>query len=222
MSSPIDSNSVLDSPISDPGTPGVQVAPSFPELDPNGPDPPSHPANNGAKTERSVRRRWRQPTKQEWSQPVTREPYHDYVHQLVEAGWENLRDLDNYMSLAQGPGTTRPLVISVLDISDDSQVKQWPVISDERELRRFMKDQTRDGVKVRLYMAEYPDCPAASTIEAFGSSFKLDPRLLNWQSTVLAMYLRLRSAIGRRLSAFVLAYWTRLRIHAPLRRNSMF
>jgi hypothetical protein len=176
MSSPIDSNSVLDSPISDPGTPGVQVAPSFPELDPNDRDPPSHPANNGAKTERSVRRRWRQPTKQEWSQPVAREPYHDYVHQLVEAGWENLRDLDNYMSLAQGPGTTRPLVISVLDISDGSQVKHWPVISDERELRRFMKDQTRDGVKVRLYMAEYPDCPEASTIEAFGSSFKLDSR----------------------------------------------
>jgi hypothetical protein len=26
------------------------------------------------------------------------EPYHEYVHQLVDAGWDNLKGLDDYMS----------------------------------------------------------------------------------------------------------------------------
>jgi hypothetical protein len=39
-----------------------------------------------------------------------------------------------------------------------------------------MKEETREGIKVRLYMAEYPDAPRAATIEAFGNAFKLDPR----------------------------------------------
>lgn len=174
MSSTIGSVSVLESPTSDPGSPGVRVAPSFPDLGVN--NTTSFPINSDAKQEHSVRRRWRKSARPEWNQSIAREPYHEYVHQLVDAGWENLRDLDNYMIAGQRPGPVRPLVISVLDISSDSQVKQWPVITDEHELSRFIKDQTREDAKVRLYLAEYPDAPRASTIEAFGNSFKLDPR----------------------------------------------
>ena len=174
MSSANDSVSVLESPASDPGSPGAEVAPSFPDLGAN--NTASFPIEKDTKPERSLRRRWRKSTKQEWTQPIARAPYHQYVHQLVDAGWENLRDLDNYMIAGQPNGPTRPLVISVLDISNDSQLKQWPVITDEHELSRFIKEQTREDVKVRLYLAEYPDAPRASTIEAFGNSFKLDPR----------------------------------------------
>lgn len=174
--SPNDTVSVLDSPTSDPGSPAVQVAPSFPNFTVNDHDTLSPTAEDDTKTERSVKRRWRKGPKQEWAQPTAREPYHEYVHQLVRAGWENLRDLDNYMSAAQPPIPARPLVISVLDISEDSKLKEWPVITGEHELSKFMKEETREGVNVRLYLAEYPEAPRASTIEAFGSSFKLDPR----------------------------------------------
>lgn len=176
MSLASDSVSVLESPASSPTTREVKIAPAFPDLGANNGHASSAAIDHDTKTEHSVRRRWRGTTKQQWTQPSAREPYHEYVHKLVDAGWENLRDLDNYMSTGQGPGPIRPLVISVLDISDDSKLKQWPVISDENELQRFMNEETRDGVKVRLYMAEYPDAPRASTIEAFGNSFKLDPR----------------------------------------------
>jgi hypothetical protein len=114
MSSANDSVSVLESPASDPGSPGAEVAPSFPDLGAN--NTASFPIENDTKPERSLRRRWRKSTKQEWTQPIARAPYHQYVHQLVDAGWENLRDLDNYMIAGQPNGPTRPLVISVLDI----------------------------------------------------------------------------------------------------------
>ena len=173
----MDSVSVPESLPTDPGSPVGQTVSSF--LDQganNGRGPSREPTDNDTKTDRSLRRRWRKALKQEWTQPIVRGPYHEYVHKLVEAGWENLRDLDNYMSAGQNPGPNRPLIISVLDISNDSQLKLWPVITSEDELSSFMKQQTRNGVKVRLYMAEYPDCPRASTVEAFGGAFKLDPR----------------------------------------------
>jgi hypothetical protein len=176
MSSRIDLASVLESPASDPGSPVGGTTSSFPDQGANNDRGPSRQPTGDTKTEHSLRRRWRKAVKQEWTQPIVRGPYHAYVHKLVEAGWENLRDLDNYMSASQRLGPNQPLIISVLDISDDSQLKVWPVITDENELSSFMETQTRDGVSVRLYMAEYPDCPRASTIEAFGGAFKLDPR----------------------------------------------
>jgi hypothetical protein len=171
MSSPIDSVSISEGA----GNPEVQARPSNPASVAKGRDPASQPSENEVKLRRSLRRRWRTATKEEWAQPVARGPYHEYVHQLVEAGWENLRDLDNYMSAEQQPGP-KPLIISVLDISNNSQLKEWPVISAEHELSSFIADRSREGVKVRFYMAEYSGRPRASTIEAFGSSFKLDPR----------------------------------------------
>jgi hypothetical protein len=176
MSLANDSVSVLESPTSGRATGEFKIAPASPDLGANNGNASSAAIDNDTKTERSTRRRWRGSKKQEWTQPSVRGPYHEYVHKLVDAGWENLRDLDSYMSAGQRPGPTRPLVMSVLDITDDSKLKHWPVISDEKELHRFMKEETREGIKVRLYMAEYPDAPRAATIEAFGNAFKLDPR----------------------------------------------
>lgn len=116
---------------------------------------------------------------QEWNQPGIRlGPYHDYVRRLVAAGWDNLLDLDDYMTAA--PKQQGGLVVSVLDISDDFQQKQWPDLNSTHELRKFLKGQNRDGAKVRLYAAEYQGIPDASVIEAFGNALNLDPRFFLW------------------------------------------
>jgi hypothetical protein len=119
---------------------------------------------------------------QDWEQRNERQPYHKYVHQLVGAGWDNLLDLDNYLRTApaQEPG----LVISVLDIEHPAEggfkKKRWPDLCNEHDLMEFVKKGKADDVKVRLYMAEYNDCPATCLIEAFGSALKLDPRFFSW------------------------------------------
>jgi hypothetical protein len=106
-----------------------------------------------------------------------REPYHEYVHQLVDAGWDNLKGLDDYMS---EDWEDRDLAISVLDITDGFQQMRFPDIHDELELKRFLSEESRDGVKVRLYMAEQRGRLASGVIEAFGSVLGLDPRFFQW------------------------------------------
>ena len=174
--STVDSISTSDSAVAESGQGEVRDPRSKTDPGPRNRNPASQPLENESGLRRSLRRRWRAATKEEWEQPIVRKPYHEYVHQLVEAGWENLRDLDDYMSEGQGTEPGAPIVISVLDISDDSQLKEWPIISNEHDLSGFIHSQSREGVKVRLYMAEYSGRPRAASIEAFGSSFKLDPR----------------------------------------------
>ena len=116
---------------------------------------------------------------QGWEQPPepNREPYHQYVHDLVEAGWDSLRFLDDYM------GTDvedQEFVISVLDITGDNQLRPWPDIHDYGVLKRFLNEQGREGTKVRLYMAEQKGPLSAGVMEAFGSSLDLDPRFFQW------------------------------------------
>jgi hypothetical protein len=126
-------------------------------------------------------RRWRQKRKtasapvKDWYQ---RQPYHEYVHQLVIGGWENLQDLDTY--LTTGPSQQPGVVVSVLDITDGFTRKCWPDIHNEYELKKFMSEDNRMGVKVRFYMAEYVKTPATCIIEALGSGLGLDPRFFNW------------------------------------------
>ncbi|TVY86875.1 hypothetical protein LAWI1_G008050 [Lachnellula willkommii] len=112
---------------------------------------------------------------QDWEHHVT-PPYHDYIHQLVAAGWTNLRDLDNYMTTT---ATREGLVVSVLDIFD-SQRKEWPDIYNELDLRNFINHTGRNGAKVRFYMAEYQHIPSPALIETLGSSLNLDPRFFQW------------------------------------------
>ena len=92
---------------------------------------------------------------QDWDHHET-PPYHDYIHQLVAAGWTNLRDLDNYKR------------------------KQWPDFYNEMDLKNFMKHTSRNGAKVRFYMAEYQGNPSPALIETLGSSLNLDPRFFQW------------------------------------------
>jgi hypothetical protein len=112
---------------------------------------------------------------QEWALPSR--PYLEYVRQLIAAGWSNLQDLDDYLlnETAQDG-----LVVSVLDITRDAVTKRWPDIHNELDLKRFMEAPNRDGVTVRLYMAEYQGCPASGLIETLGGCLKLDPRFFQW------------------------------------------
>ena len=106
---------------------------------------------------------------------LARKPYHNYVHSLVRAGWDDLTEFDSYMSTAPKK-IEQPLIISVLDITEDLQCKRWPDIHDELSLDSFLHEGSRDGVEVRLYMVEQEGGFSASIMEAFGSSLRLDPR----------------------------------------------
>jgi hypothetical protein len=118
---------------------------------------------------------------QDWEQHNQRQPFHDYIHQLIGAGWDNLTTLDTYLRTA--PPKREDLVVSVLDIHHDRdgfKKKNWPEICSEESLKEFLaKDRPADA-KVRLYLAEYADSPPPCLIEAFGSGLKLDPRFFTW------------------------------------------
>jgi hypothetical protein len=106
-----------------------------------------------------------------------REPYHDYIHRLVEAGWDNLASLDQYMAEDREDDG---LIVSVLDISEDFELRAFPDIRDEVSLKLFIKDQSRERSRVRFYMAEQRGTLASGVIEALGSGLKLDPRFFHW------------------------------------------
>ena len=115
-----------------------------------------------------------------WEQSsCKRRPYHQYVHDLVYGGWDNLKTLDNYLCTDI---EDQELVISVLDITTDFQRRQWPEIHDRAVLKKFLDEQktNRRDVKVRLYMAEQRGDLAAGVMEAFGSGLDLDARFFQW------------------------------------------
>ncbi|KAH0551635.1 hypothetical protein GP486_007149, partial [Trichoglossum hirsutum] len=114
---------------------------------------------------------------QGWEPAGTRQPYHEYVHQLVLAGWDNLQELDSYMMTDV---EDQDLVVSVLDITESFEQVRRPDIHDGAVLKSFLEEDNRHGVKVRLYMAEQRGNLAARVIEAFGSSLCLDPRFFLW------------------------------------------
>lgn len=105
--------------------------------------------------------------------PENRRPYHQYVHDLVQGGWDILKPLDEYMSVDI---EDQELVISVLDITDTSQLQRHPDIHDGLALKTFLDGGKPANVKVRLYMAEQRGDLAAGVMEALGSSLDLDPR----------------------------------------------
>jgi hypothetical protein len=134
--------------------------------------------DSGFKSIRSLGHRNRKSTHnsvQEWGLPSR--PYLEYVRQLVAAGWSNLQDLDAYL---MNDTAQDDLVVSVLDITVDAATKRWPDIHSELDLKKFMEAPNRDGVSVRLYMAEYQGEPASGLIETLGGGLKLDPRFFQW------------------------------------------
>jgi hypothetical protein len=162
--------------------PPIDSTTSSPTVEPSSDDHPRSPTiEQRIDSELDGFRRWRKkrnPTQFSLQQWGTRQPYHEYVHKLVEAGWENLLELDNY--LYTGPRKQPGIIVSVVDISEGFKKKCWPDIKSEHELKKFMLDSNKEGVKVRFYMAEYSHTPETCIIEALGSGLKLDPRFFNW------------------------------------------
>lgn len=146
-----------------------------------------------------------------WEQPPDhRPPYHQYVHDLVQAGWDGLKSLDDYMSVDI---EDQELAISVLDIGEDFKLKQWPDMHDFEVLARFMDEESRAGVKVRLYMTEQQGRLAAGVMEAFGSSSSGVSEEINtcWKP---------RLDIGRHIQALVSVFRGCPPRQEPMPRNS--
>ena len=111
---------------------------------------------------------------QGWEQPPeSRPPYHEYIHDLVQGGWDILKPLDDYMSVDI---EDQELVISILDITDAWQLERQPDIYDVLALKKTLNEGKPANVKVRLFMTEQQGGLAASVMAALGSSLDLDPR----------------------------------------------
>jgi len=106
-----------------------------------------------------------------------RAPYHEYVHRLVEAGWDNLKDLDEYMSRDY---EDKNLIISIVDFTETLERKRREDLHDVASLHKFLAEESREGVRVRLYLAEQRGSPSSAVMEAFGSNLRLDPRFFQW------------------------------------------
>ncbi|MCJ1398150.1 hypothetical protein MMC11_001347 [Xylographa trunciseda] len=106
-----------------------------------------------------------------------RAPYHDYVHKLVEAGWDNLKDVDEHMNQNS---EDKDLVVSVIDILDNLEMKRRVDIRDVPALDEFLVNESREGVKVRLYMAEQRGKLSSAVMETLGANLRLDPRFFQW------------------------------------------
>ncbi|MCJ1407765.1 hypothetical protein MMC19_001836 [Ptychographa xylographoides] len=131
---------------------------------------------------RKKKRQLTQRSAQQWMgwEEKGRAPYHEYVHRLVDAGWDNLANLDTYMST---DFEDTNLVISVVDVLEDSQMKRHDDLRTADALQIFLSGQSREGVKVRLYMAEQKGDLSSRVIEAFGHNLRLDPRFFQWNLT---------------------------------------
>ncbi|KAH7389211.1 hypothetical protein BKA64DRAFT_758430 [Cadophora sp. MPI-SDFR-AT-0126] len=113
-----------------------------------------------------------------WTAP--HDPYHEYIRTLVAAGWTNLHDLDKYLC---NRSVQRGLVVSVLDIAaGSSDVKRWPDIHNELDLKAFLSTDNRNGASARIYAVEYDGIPSSQLIEVLGGALKLDPRFFQWST----------------------------------------
>ena len=106
-----------------------------------------------------------------------RAPYHDYIHKLVAAGWDNLKDVDEHMNQNS---EDKDLVVSVVDILDTMAIKRRVDIRDVPALDQFLANESREGVKVRIYMAEQRGKLSSAVMESLGANLKLDPRFFQW------------------------------------------
>lgn len=116
-----------------------------------------------------------------WECPpeLVRGPYHEYVHSLVEGGWDMMRDLEEYLRTdVEDAG----LAISILDIAaDGGSSHRWPDLHDESDLAVFLEqNRERERGSVRMYLTEQRGNLAAGVIEALGAGLDLDPRFFQW------------------------------------------
>ncbi|KAF2759124.1 hypothetical protein EJ05DRAFT_509986 [Pseudovirgaria hyperparasitica] len=113
---------------------------------------------------------------EEWEQDG-RGPYHEYVHKCLEAGWTNLQDLDDYLSV---DFEDLNLKISVMDIKNDNTAQHYEEMHDDIELAEFMREVKPFGCKSRIYVVEQSGYISSSIMESFGSALQLDPRFFQW------------------------------------------
>jgi hypothetical protein len=91
--------------------------------------------------------------------------------------WDNLTDLDKYMATDYEDAD---LIISVVDFTDHAEIKRREDLRSVTALQAFLDGDSRDGVRVRLYLAEQRDSLSSAVMEAFGSKLNLDPRFFQW------------------------------------------
>ncbi|EPS38611.1 hypothetical protein H072_7606 [Dactylellina haptotyla CBS 200.50] len=102
-----------------------------------------------------------------------RSRYHEYVHNLALAGWDNLKQLDSYMD--KDIQDTN-LVVSILDIKSDNQVDLVEDLYSLGEVDAFLKEDVRGKAKVRLFLVEHGGSLQSSMIDCLGSHLVMDPR----------------------------------------------
>ncbi|KAF3935061.1 hypothetical protein ABW20_dc0107706 [Dactylellina cionopaga] len=99
--------------------------------------------------------------------------YHEYVHNLALAGWDNLKQLDSYM---EKDIQDTNLVVSVLDIKSENQVELIQDLYSLDEVDDFLKEDVRGKSKVRMYLVEHGGSLQSSMIDCLGTHLGMDPR----------------------------------------------
>lgn len=74
-----------------------------------------------------------------------------------------------------------PLTVSVVDFTEEHNIKQYPDLCSEEDLDAFMQgpETKRDG-KVRLYLVEQSGQLSPGVIEVLGRNLSCDPRFFVW------------------------------------------
>ena len=174
--------------VADMASPGDDSEPPSPQLpqrtatDRSSADTPraGQPEPKGLKSPSRIKRQGTHKSALQWAtgwETKGRAPYHDYIHKLVEAGWDNLKDVDEHMNQNS---EDKDLVVSVVDILDTMTMKRRVDIRDVPALDHFLANESREGVKVRLYMAEQRGKLSSAVMESLGANLKLDPRFFQW------------------------------------------
>ncbi|KAK6505860.1 hypothetical protein TWF481_007750 [Arthrobotrys musiformis] len=104
---------------------------------------------------------------------AARNVYHEYVHNLVLAGWDNLKRLDDYM---ENDVQDTNLAVSVVDIKTDDQVERVQDLYSLAEVDTFLQKDGRGNAKVRMYLVEHGGSIQSSMIDCLGQRLQIDPR----------------------------------------------
>ncbi|KAF3163421.1 hypothetical protein EYR41_008814 [Orbilia oligospora] len=102
-----------------------------------------------------------------------RSAYHEYVHNLVLTGWDNLKRLDDYM---ENDIQDTNLAVSVIDIKSNHEVERVQDLHSIAEVDSFLQEQVRGNARVRMYLVEHGGSIQSSMIDCLGQHLQMDPR----------------------------------------------
>lgn len=74
----------------------------------------------------------------------------------------------------------KDLIVSVVDFTSEFETKRREDLHDVAALQKFLADDGREGVRVRLFLAEQRGSPSSAVMEALGANLRLDPRFFQW------------------------------------------